>query len=122
MITLFKDPLFSIWDPSVDHNVMGKTPQVDIQKTEDEYKLLMGIPGLTKEDLVITTLDGVLKISYEKKEETENTIFVNTFTKTYTLPDNIKEGDINGVVKDGVLELKIPIDKKKTRERLISLN
>jgi HSP20 family molecular chaperone IbpA len=40
----------------------------------------------------------------------------------YDIPDDVKEKDIEGKVENGVLELTLPIDKKKSIERLISLN
>ena len=123
MITLFKDPFFDVFDKVFETSyVGGSTPQVSISKNETEYKLLMSIPGLTKEDIKITTKDGTISISFEKQENTEKTYFVNNFKKSYTLPDDVKEKDIEGKVENGVLELKLPIDKKKSVERLVSLN
>jgi HSP20 family molecular chaperone IbpA len=47
---------------------------------------------------------------------------VGSFVKSYDIPEDVKERDIEGKVENGVLELILPIDKKKTIERLISLN
>ena len=82
----------------------------------------MSLPGLTKNDLKISLKEGVLKVSFEKDEKDERTHFVDNFTKSYTIPDDVKEKDIEGKIENGVLELKLPIDKKKPIERLVSLN
>lgn len=123
MITLFKDPFFDVFDkvfePSYVSNV---TPQINISKNENDYKLLMSVPGLTKEDIKITTKEGVLTISFDKEEKTDKTYFVSTFKKSYTIPEDVKEKDIEGKVENGILELLLPIDRKKSVERLISLN
>ena len=123
MITLFKDPFFDVFDKVFETSyVGGSTPQVSISKNETEYKLLMSVPGLTKEDIKITTKDGYITISFEKEEKSERTYFVSTFKKSYSLPEDVKEKDIEGKIENGILELKLPIDKKKSLERSISLN
>ncbi len=122
MITLFKDPFFDVVDKAFDATRIADGPQTSIRKNESGYKVLLSIPGLTKEDLKITTKDGILKISFEKEEKDERTYFVNNFVKAYNIPDDVKEKDIVGKVENGILELTLPIDKKKSLERLISLN
>jgi HSP20 family protein len=122
MITLFKDPFFETFDKVFENSRFLSAPQTNIKKSDHEYKLFISIPGLTKEDLKITTKDGVLKISFEKNEKTDNTYFVNNFVKSYYIPEDVKEKDIEGKVENGVLSIILPIDKKKTLERLISLN
>ena len=124
MITLFKDPFFDVFDKVFETSYVGgvSAPQVNISKNENDYKILMSVPGLTKEDIKITTKDNVLTISFEKEEKTEKTQFVSNFKKSYSLPDDVKEKDIVGKVENGILELTLPKDKKKSLERLISLN
>ncbi len=122
MITLFKDPFFQGLESAFETNRFMRTPETKISKTETEYKVEVGVPGLTKDDLKITTKDGVLRISFEKEEKDERNHFVTNFTKSYNVPDDVKEKDILGKVENGVLILTLPIDKKKSIERLISLN
>lgn len=122
MITLFKDPFFEKIDRVFDSNRHLYGPQTNIRKDESEYKIMISVPGLTKDDLKITTKEGVLNISFEKEEKDLNHYFVSEFSKSYTIPENVKEKDIVGKVENGLLELILPIDKKKPLERLISLN
>jgi HSP20 family molecular chaperone IbpA len=82
----------------------------------------MSVPGLTKEDIKITTKENILTISFEKEEKDEKTYFVTNFKKSYRIPDDVKEKDIEGKVENGILELILPIDRKKSLERFISLN
>ena len=96
--------------------------ETNITKNETEYKVSMSVPGLTKEDIKITTKEGVLKISYEKTEGDKTHHFIGGFVKSYSIPDDVREKDILGKVENGVLELVLPIDRKKSLERQISLN
>jgi HSP20 family protein len=122
MITLFKDPFFQGLESAFETNRFMRTPETKISKKETEYRVEVSVPGLTKDDLKITTKDGVLRISFEKEEKDERNHFVTNFTKSYNVPDDVKEKDILGKVENGVLILTLPIDKKKSIERLISLN
>jgi HSP20 family protein len=122
MITLFKDPFFNSFDDVFETSKIRNTPKVDVDKDDYGYTIQMSVPGLTKDDLKILIKDGVLSITHEKSEKTENLKFVSSFKRMYTIPDDVKEKDIVGKVENGVLYLSLPIDKKKPSERLISLN
>jgi len=122
MVTLFKDPFFQGFDDVFETAKFLRTPETKVNKSETEYNISVSVPGLTKDDLKITTKDGILKISFEKEEKDKTHHFVGSFVKSYNIPDDVKEKDIIGKVENGVLELTLPIDKKKAIERLISLN
>jgi HSP20 family protein len=122
MITLFKDPFFQGFDSVFETSKYLKSPETRIRKTETEYVVLLSVPGLTKEDLKISTKEGILKISFEKEESDDSVYFTSSFVKSYKIPDDVKEKDIVGKVENGILELTLPIDKKKSIERQISLN
>ena len=122
MITLFKDPFFQGFESAFDTSKFLKTPETKVSKSETEYKVSISVPGLTKDDLKISTKEGMLKISFEKEESDDVHHFMGSFIKSYSIPDDVKEKDIIGKVENGVLELILPIDKKKSIERFISLN
>jgi HSP20 family protein len=121
MITLFKDPFFTAFDKAFESKFLT-TPQTNINKTETEYVVSISVPGLTKDDLKISIKDGILKITYEKTEGDTERHFIGSFVKSYNIPDDVKEKDVEGKVENGVLTLTLPLDKKKAIERLISLN
>lgn len=122
MITLFKDPFFQGFESMFENPRFQKSPETNISVTETEYKIQVCVPGLTKEDLKISIKEGVLKISFDNQEKDEKQIFTHSFVKSYNIPDDVKEKDIIGKVENGILSLTLPIDKKKTLERLINLN
>ena len=119
MITLFNDPFFQTFDRLFENGKSFTYPNTKIDKTDAEYKVLISVPGLKKDDLKITIKEGVLKIVFEKEG---GSTFVNNFTKVYKLPDDVNQNTVEGKVENGVLELTLPISKKKSLEKLISLN
>lgn len=119
MLTRIRSPFFDVFDKMFELEREFSIPKTNVQKTEHEYKMLIPIPGLTKEDLKITVKDGILKIAFEKEG---GSTFIGNFTKSYTIPDEVIDSDIEGKVENGVLQLTLPISKKKSLEKLISLN
>ena len=121
MLTLFRDAFFDPFDGVLDAYRCGNTPQVNVIKSDDGYNVQMAVPGLTGDDLKIIVKEGVLKISYEKEEKSENSYFITSFSKSYSLPEYVNEDNIKGKVENGILDLKLPLNKKKISEKLIEL-
>ena len=124
MITLFKNrelDLFDYFFEPYRFDTSSSLPKIKIDQKDDVYELLMSVPGLSKDDLKITTDNREIKISYEKEENNENSYFVKTFSKSYNIPDDVKESDIVAKVENGVLKLTLPINKKKMTQRMIEI-
>lgn len=122
MIRLFNDPFFANLESAFESARFIKSPETKVSKTETEYTIQLAVPGISKDDLKISTKEGVLKISFEQDDKNIKSYFVNSFTKSYDIPDDVREKDIIGKVENGILTLILPIDKKKAIERSISLN
>ncbi len=122
MITLFKDPFFNTFDKVFDEAYYRANNRIssNVSTTEDGYRILLSVPGLSKEDVKIALKESTLTISYEK--ESDEFSFVGSFKKSYNVPDDVDEKNINGSVENGVIEILLPKSKKKSVERLISLN
>lgn len=124
MITFYPDPFKEVFDTLFENPRLRKTSTIEtkVSKNDDDYKVIMPVPGLTKEDLTIKIKDGVLKISYETKDEVSSHSFVSSFQKSYRIPDDVDEKHIRGIVENGVLEISLPKSRKKNTERLIELS
>lgn len=91
-------------------------PQTNVVEEEKEFKIELSVPGLKKEDFKIEVDNGTLTVSCEKEEETTDKsrkyrvreYSYNSFSRSFQLPDNIKEEDINAKYEDGVLCLTVP--------------
>ena len=124
MITFYPHPFKEVFDTLFENPRLRKTSTIEtkVSKNDDDYKVIMPVPGLTKEDLTIKIKDGVLKISYETKDEVSSHSFVSSFQKSYRIPDDVDEKHIRGIVENGVLEISLPKSRKKNTERLIELS
>jgi HSP20 family protein len=91
-------------------------PRVDIAETDKEFSIKAEIPDVKKEDVKVLVDNGILTIKGERKQEKEEKgkkfhrveRFYGSFTRSFTLPDNVDESKIEASFKDGMLNLTIP--------------
>ena len=90
-------------------------PAVNVSENEKNYEVEVAAPGMKKEDFKIKIEKGVLNISAEKKEEkeeksknyTRQEYNYSSFSRSFTLPDDVKEDDIKAQYENGVLKLSV---------------
>lgn len=109
------DAFMNPFDESVftDNKVM---PKLDIAELKDKYEIKAELPGMDENDINLSLEDGVLKISGEKKSETENKekgyylkeCSYGSFSRSVRLPDNISEDEIAANFRKGVLTIDMP--------------
>jgi HSP20 family protein len=91
-------------------------PRVDISETAKEFNIKVEIPEVKKDDVKVTVENGVLTIRGERKQEKEEKDekfhrierSYGSFTRSFTLPDNVNESRIDASFKDGMLYLQVP--------------
>lgn len=95
----------------------------NIVTNDDDYRIQLAVPGISKDEIKISIEDSILTISHEKNETDNQTFyFTNTFKCKYSLPVNCKEDEITSKLENGVLEIIIPMEKKKIKERYIKID
>ncbi|MCU1531951.1 MAG: heat shock protein Hsp20 [Arthrobacter sp.] len=76
------------------------------------------LPGIDPDkDLELSVTDGVLHLKAEREEKSEHKsktgyrseFRYGTFTRSFPLPDGVREEDITATYKDGVLEVRAPV-------------
>jgi len=110
------DRLFDEFTRSDSGELTRWMPLVDISETAEQLTIHAEIPGMDKKDIKITLQDNVLTISGEKKLEREekdrNYHLVERssgqFTRSFTLPSKVDDGNIKASFKNGVLEVVLP--------------
>jgi HSP20 family protein len=104
-------------------------PPVDIQETEEGYRLQAELPGLTKEDIDITLENNVLRLSGERKFERdvkkENFHRVErtygTFSRAFALPQQVNAEGVQAGFENGVLTILVP-KAEQAKPRKISIS
>lgn len=104
-------------------------PLADISETDKEYLIKAELPEVKKEDVKVTLDDGVLTITgerrHEKEHKAENEIrvesFYGTFSRSFSLPENIDAKSIQAESKDGVLRVRIPKTEASKAQKPVSI-
>jgi len=89
---------------------------VNIHETADAFHLELNAPGRDKADFKINVNNGLLTISYEKKEEAEQKDYktirrefsYRSFKRSFTIDDTINAEAIEARYDNGVLKLLLP--------------
>jgi len=104
-------------------------PAADISETEKEYVIKAELPAVKREDVKVSLENGVITISGERKQEKKehgtNEIRVEsvygTFSRSFSLPENINAKAVRAESKDGVLFVHIP-KTEVTKPDVITVN
>ncbi len=93
-------------------------PAVNISETEKSYAVEVVAPGFQKGDFKVKVDDDILTISAESKTENESDdkqreytrreYSYSSFTRSFRLPDNVKDDNISASYNDGILKLDLP--------------
>jgi HSP20 family protein len=92
------------------------TPPVNIHETNEGYHVELSAPGRNKEDFTVHVENGLLTISFEKKEETEQKTYktirkefsYRSFKRSFSVDEKINAEAIQAKYENGVLKLFLP--------------
>jgi len=100
-------------------------PPANIFWAGDNFIIKIELPGVRWEDIHIQLDGGILTISGEKIEGHQHWVKLEfqygKFRRSFQLPDQVKPDKINASLRDGILEVTIPI-REKNRGRIIPIN
>jgi HSP20 family protein len=112
---------------------LNHMPAVDIQETENTYVLEMDLPGYDEKNIEVHVDGSSLTIasSHEEKQEKKNEenqgTYVlrerrlNSFSRSFKLPENADSETVNAAFKNGILTLQIK-KRSETQKRTIQIN
>lgn len=107
-------------------------PAVNIRETAESFLVDLAAPGLKKSDFNINLDNGLLTISCDLPTEATKTdenftrkeFNLNSFKRTFTLPDSVNGDKISARYTDGILSITLPKrdDAKQKPVRTIKIN
>ena len=109
----------------------GNVMKTDIKESDEGYKLMIDLPGFTKDEVQVTLKDGYLTISAEKgldKDEQEKDTgryirrerYSGACSRSFYVGEAVTEEDIKANFQHGILTLNVPkkdakaVNAKKT--------
>lgn len=109
----------------LDKDEFFRTPLTNIIDEGDKYSITAELPGLDKGDIEITIHDGFLEIKGEQKKEQEEKkdgyvrkeYHSSSYHRSFNIPENIDEENIDAKLDKGVLTLKLPKKEEEKKEK-----
>ena len=113
-----------------DYDNNNWTPSVDINESSDTFIIKADLPGIKKSDIEVKIEENVLIINAKRKIDKKN---VNekyhfserrsgTFSRSFKLPNSVKEEKITADFDNGVLSIIIPkAEDAITSNRLVKV-
>jgi HSP20 family protein len=106
-------------------------PAVNITEHKDQYEVALAVPGMKKSDFKIDLDDNMLTISSEKEESSEEKekkftrkeYSYSSFSRSFSMPEEINKDKIEAKYEDGVLKISLPrkVKAEKPMAKKISI-
>jgi HSP20 family protein len=101
-------------------------PQIEVEQRDDAIVVRADLPGMNADEIDVSVEDGMLVISGERRdvrrEEREgivrSEVSYGTFYRTIPLPNGADENNIAAAVRNGVLEVVVPVSETQTGRRV----
>ncbi len=130
MPALFDD-FFKPWNEWFGNSgdILGRVltvPQVNITENKEEYMVSLAAPGMKKADFKIDVDGNMLTISSQREENieekdkrfTRKEYSYSSFSRSFSLPDEVNKEKIEARYEDGVLKLSLP--RKEEAKKLVA--
>ncbi len=103
-------------------------PHADLEQNENDYRLYIEMPGVSKEDIQIEVEEGLLKVSGEKKNHADEKLenlnrerCYGKFSRAFRLGRGIDSDNIQVEFSNGLLQIILP-RLSENRKRSIAIN
>lgn len=124
-LPVFFDDFFKPWNEWFDNgstvfNRMLTVPAVNVTETKENFMVTLAVPGMKKEDFDIRMDGNMLTITCEKEETKEEKEMefnrkeynYSSFSRSFTLPEEVMKEKIDAVYENGELKLMLPKTEK----------
>ena len=126
------DRIFDDFDRSFAYGpaltITSNSPRTNLLENGDNFEVQAEVPGIAKEDLNIKIQGNYLEISGKRSVDApegykthRNERGANTFSRSFTLPDDIDAEKVEATLKDGILYLILP-KSEAAKPKQITIN
>jgi HSP20 family protein len=91
-------------------------PRVDISEKDSSYTIRAELPGVKREDVKVTLLNGVLTLEGQRRHEEEEhgrrfhriERSYGSFVRSFTLPEAVDADHLSAHFHEGMLDIELP--------------
>ena len=103
----------------------GFAPRVNVTDEKEHLVLTFELPGIDRKDIKVMVKDHTLTVSGERKFERQeesngfvrSEIASGSFSRSFTLPENVVDEKVAADYKNGMLQIRLPkVEEAKPKE------
>jgi HSP20 family protein len=119
------DPIFDEW-PLIEGRARGWMPAIDVVRDDGNLVVRADVPGTKPEEVKIEVEAGILTISGQHEEHTEeqhkhylrHERRCGSFSRSIALPADIDAEQIKATTHDGIVEVTVPLPKQVSKKTI----
>jgi HSP20 family protein len=117
--TLFGDDFFNFGSTA---GIDDYSVRTNVSTTDEEYRIDVVAPGLSKDDLTVKVENDQLCISYDN-ENTDKTerVYYRSFSRVWKLPTDVATTSVRADYKQGILSVFVPRETPATTSITIDI-
>jgi HSP20 family protein len=97
-------------------------PNVEVSERDDQVRVCLDVPGVDESHLQVEIENGYLTVRGERQDDRgtdggrrRSELHYGSFTRRIPLPDGIDADAAKAVLRNGVLEIRIPLHRREAR-------
>ena len=98
-------------------------PDVEVCEQDDQVRVCIDVPGVDESNLHVEVDQGCLTVRGERQDERatdpghrRTELHYGSFTRRIPLPDGIDADNARAILRNGVLEVRIPLHRREPRK------
>ena len=102
--------------------------RLDVEETDKEYKVLLDLPGMKKEEVKTSIVNHCLVVEGERKSKKKDKKYhvsersFGSFHREVSLPENADLDNVSAVYENGELKVTIPKKQLNNGKKAITVN
>ena len=112
-------------------HLQGNYPKVNVKETDSQFEIIAATPGLTKDELSVELVNGILQIKGESKQDevSKGDRFIyrelkkSSFSRAFKLDETkIDTSSIKSSYENGELRVLLPKLKEKIKDKSVRIS
>ena len=94
---------------------MARRQNGQVVNRDEDWQVVFAVPGVKPEEVVVKVEDNLLNVSYNTADSTNDSSFVSSFSRSWSLDHDVSIDNIAASHENGVLTITIPKPESKKR-------
>ena len=94
---------------------MARRQNGQVVNRDEDWQVVFAVPGVKPEEVMVKVEDNLLNVSYNTADSTNDSSFVSSFSRSWSLDHDVSIDNIAASHENGVLTITIPKPESKKR-------